>query len=88
MPRDRVTKTEMARRAFFEVATWKARATLTSRSTLLSARSKLLKSFLDRPSPRPRKEARRNKVAVDAACDLLAWWGHKVVATRNGCPKS
>ena len=46
MPRDRVTKTEMARRAFFEVATWKARATLTSRSTLLSARSKLLSHFL------------------------------------------
>jgi len=40
--------------------------------------------FLDRPSPPPRRNASRNKLAVAAAHDLLFWWGHKAVVTRGG----
>jgi len=41
-------------------------------------------AFLDRPSPPPRRQASRNKVAVAAAYDLLKWWGHKAAVTRGG----
>ena len=41
-------------------------------------------SFLDRPSPPPRRDASRNKAAVAAAYDLLGWWGHKAAVTRGG----
>ena len=39
-------------------------------------------AFLDRPSPRSR--ASQHKAAVDAAHDLLGWWGHKATTTRGG----
>jgi hypothetical protein len=57
-------------------------AYVAGKPTLIDRQIEIAESFLDRPSPRPRKEAKRNKVAVDAACDLLAW--HKVAATRDG----
>jgi hypothetical protein len=41
-------------------------------------------TFLNRPSPPPRRDASRNKAAVAAAYDLLTWWGHKAAATRGG----
>ena len=41
-------------------------------------------SFLDRPSPPPRRHASRIKAAVAAAYDLLQWWGHKAAVTRGG----
>jgi len=41
-------------------------------------------SFLDRPSPPPRRHASRNKAAVAAAYDLLQWWGHKAAVRRGG----
>jgi hypothetical protein len=41
-------------------------------------------AFLSRPSPRPRREASRNKAAVAAAYDLLRWWGRKAAVTRGG----
>jgi hypothetical protein len=41
-------------------------------------------AFLNRPSPPPRREASRNKAAVAAAYDLLAWWGLKAAVTRGG----
>jgi hypothetical protein len=41
-------------------------------------------SFLDRPSPPPRRHASRNKAAVAAAYDLLQWWGHKAAVSRGG----
>jgi hypothetical protein len=41
-------------------------------------------SFLDRPSPPPRRLASRKKAAVAAAYDLLQWWGHKAAVARGG----
>ena len=41
-------------------------------------------SFLNRPSPPPRRHASRNKAAVAAAYDLLQWWGRKAAVTRGG----
>ena len=41
-------------------------------------------TFLNRPSPPPRRDASRNKAAVAAAYDLLGWWGHKATVTRGG----
>jgi len=59
-------------------------AYVAGKPALIDREIEIAESFLDRPSPRPRKEAKRNKVAVDVACDLLAWWGRKVAATRGG----
>jgi hypothetical protein len=41
-------------------------------------------TFLNRPSPPPRRDASQNKLAVAAAHDLLNWWGHRAVVTRAG----
>jgi hypothetical protein len=41
-------------------------------------------TFLNRPSPPPRRDARQNKLAVAAAHDLLNWWGHRAVVRRGG----
>jgi hypothetical protein len=41
-------------------------------------------TFLGRPSPRPRRDASRNKLAVAAAHDLLNWWGERTVVSRTG----
>jgi hypothetical protein len=41
-------------------------------------------TFLGRPSPRPRRDASRNELAVAAAHDLLNWWGERTVVSRTG----
>jgi hypothetical protein len=52
--------------------------------TLLDREIKVAEEFLDRPSAPPRRQAKRNEIAVDAACDLLVRWGQQVVTTRGG----
>ena len=52
--------------------------------TVLDREIARAETFLNRPSPPPRRDASRNKAAVAAAHDLLKWWGHKVAVTRNG----
>jgi hypothetical protein len=41
-------------------------------------------AFLNRPSPPPRRDASRNKAAVEMAYDLLELWGHKAAVSRSG----
>jgi hypothetical protein len=53
-------------------------------ATVLDREIAKAESFLDRPSPPPRREASRNKAAVAAAYDLLQWWGQKAARTRGG----
>lgn len=59
-------------------------AYIPGKPTVIDREIEVAETFLDRPSPPPRREAERHKIAVDAACDLLARWGHKIVATRGG----
>jgi hypothetical protein len=51
--------------------------------TLFDREIDVAEAFLDRPSARPRPQAKRNEIAVDAACDLLVRWGQQVVTTRG-----
>ena len=52
--------------------------------TLIDREIKIAEAFLARPSPPPRPDASRNKLAVAAAYDLLNWWRHRAVVTRGG----
>jgi hypothetical protein len=52
--------------------------------TVIDREIEIAEAFLVRPSPPPRRNASRNKIAVDAARDLLSWWGQKAVITRGG----
>ena len=59
-------------------------AYVAGKPTLIDREIAIAETFLDRPSPPPRRDAARNKAAVAAAHDLLSWWGHKAVVTRGG----
>jgi hypothetical protein len=59
-------------------------AHVAGKATVIDREIAKAESFLDRPSPPPRRDASRNKAAVAAAYDLLHWWGHKAAVTRGG----
>jgi hypothetical protein len=59
-------------------------AYLAGQPTVIDREIAKAEALLDRRSPPPRREASRNKAAVAAAYDLLAWWGHKAAVTRGG----
>jgi hypothetical protein len=59
-------------------------ASIPGKATVIDREIAKAESFLDRPSPPPRRHASRNKAAVAAAYDLLGWWGHKANASRSG----
>lgn len=59
-------------------------AYIAGKPTLIDREIAIAETFLNRPSPPPRRDAARNKAAVAAAHDLLSWWGHKAVVTRGG----
>ena len=52
--------------------------------TVIDREITIAEAFLARPSPPPRPDASRHKLAVAAAHDLLNWWGHRTVVTRAG----
>jgi hypothetical protein len=55
-----------------------------TKPTLIDREIKIAEAFFARPSPPPRPDASRNKLAVAAAYDLLNWWRHRTVVTRSG----
>jgi hypothetical protein len=59
-------------------------AYIVGKPTLIDREIEIAEAFLARPSPPPRRDARRNKLAVAAAFDLLNWWRHRAVVTRSG----
>ena len=59
-------------------------AYVAGKPTVIDREIEIAEAFLAQPSPPPRRDASRNKIAVDAARDLLSWWGHKAVTTRGG----
>jgi hypothetical protein len=59
-------------------------AYVTGKATVIDREIARAETFLDRPSPPPRREASRNKAAVAAAYDLLEWWRHNATLTRGG----
>jgi hypothetical protein len=61
-----------------------AAAHIAGKPTLIDREIKVAEAFLNRPSTPPRRQAKRNEIAVDAACDLLVWWEQPVVTTRDG----
>ena len=52
--------------------------------TVIDREIAIAEDFLATPSPPPRRDASRNKVAVAAAYDLLNWWGQRAPVTRGG----
>jgi hypothetical protein len=52
--------------------------------TILDREIARAESFLNRPSPPPRRKASRSKAAVAAAYHLLQRWGHAAASTRDG----
>jgi len=58
-------------------------AYIAGKPTLIDREIAIAETFLNRPSPPPRRDAARNKAAVAAAHDLLSWWGQKAVVTRG-----
>jgi hypothetical protein len=59
-------------------------AYIPGKATVIDREIAKAETFLNRPSPPPRRDASRNKAAVAAAFDLLGWWGHKATVTRGG----
>jgi hypothetical protein len=59
-------------------------SSVAGKPTLIDREIAIAETFLDRPSRPPQRDASRNKAAVAAANDLLAWWGHKAVVKRGG----
>jgi hypothetical protein len=53
-------------------------------TTIIDREIARAETFLGQPSPRPHRDASRNKGAVAAAYDLLEWWGQKAAVTRGG----
>ena len=52
--------------------------------TVIDREIAIAEAFLARPSPPPRPDASRNKLAVAAAHGLLSRWGHRAGVTRGG----
>jgi hypothetical protein len=50
-------------------------AYIPGKATVIDREIAKAETFLNRPSPPPRRDASRNKAAVAAAFDLLGWWG-------------
>ena len=59
-------------------------AYVVGKPTVIDREIAIADTFLNRPSPPPRRDAASNKPAVAAAHDLLNWWGHTAVVTRGG----
>jgi hypothetical protein len=59
-------------------------AHVAGRPTIIEREIATAELFLNRPSPPPRRDASRNKVAVAVARNLLEWWGQKAAVTRGG----
>jgi hypothetical protein len=59
-------------------------AYVAGKPTVIDREIAIAEVFLARPSPPPRPDASRNKLAVAAAYDVLNWWGQRAVITRSG----
>ena len=79
--RDAYRSLDPAIRPWFSLA---ETAYIAGKPTVIDREIAKAESFLDRPSPPPRRDASRNKAAVAAAYDLLGWWGHKATVTHGG----
>ena len=53
------------------------RAYVSGKPSVIDREITIAEAFLAQPSPSPRRDASRNKVAVEVARHLLDWWGHK-----------
>ena len=53
-------------------------------TTRIKAEIATTEAFLKQPPVPPRRDGSRNKAAVAAAYDLLAWRGHNATVTRGG----
>jgi len=60
------------------------RAYVSGKPSVIDREITIAEAFLAQPSPSPRRDASRNKVAVEVARHLLDWWGHKASVTRGG----
>ena len=59
-------------------------AYISGKPTVIDREITMAEAFLARPSLSPRRDASRNKVAVQVANHLLDWWGPKASVTRGG----
>jgi hypothetical protein len=59
-------------------------AYIVGKPTVIDREITMAEAFLAQPSRSPRRDASRNKVAVEVANHLLDWWGHKASVTRGG----
>ncbi len=59
-------------------------AYIAGKPTMIDREIALAEVFLVRLSPPPRPDARRNKLAVAAAYDVLNWRSQRAMITRNG----
>ncbi len=79
--RDAYHSLDPAIRPWFSLA---ETAYVSRKPTVIDREIALAEAFLAQPSRSPRRDASRNKVAVEVANHLLDWWGHKASVTRGG----
>jgi hypothetical protein len=59
-------------------------AYVAGKATVIDREITMAEIFLAQPSRSPRRDASRNKIAVEVANHLLDWWSHKASVTRGG----